>query len=132
MALVEAVAGEGRNLLPEGRCLPAAQPAGAAAVAELGGDGLHLRRGELRHPSPQVVGLRPAQAGNLPRQAQDLLLEEKHALCRRQDGLKCRVQVGDCFVPAVAADEGRSHTAGSRAGLEKGIGHRQVGDAACL
>ncbi len=104
-------------------------PSGSGRVQPL--HELLLQRGDLlpaevAHAAAQVVRLRPAQARDLGRDPQHLLLEDQHALGRAQDGRERRVQELGLFLAPVALDELVGHAAHRGARLEEGVGNRQV------
>jgi len=85
MPLVEAVARKRRDLFPKGGRLPLVELGPrrrrTAAAGHKGRfDRRHLARTHFAHAAAQMIRLRPAQAGYLPRHAQNLLLKEQHPL----------------------------------------------------
>ena len=73
-----------------------------------------------------MVGFCPREPGNLARDAQDLLLEDEHALGAPQDRLKRRVLVGHRLLAPIAADEVLCHAAQRGPRLEEGVGNGQI------
>ncbi len=129
--LVKAVAGEGHDLFPEARRLLAAE-AGAvgrgatAAVGKGGGQRLQFVGPEATDATPQPIGLCPTQSSDLDGDAQDLLLEQQNAAGAAENRLQRRMQVGHRLLAAIAGDEGASHAAHRRAGLEERPGDGQI------
>jgi len=131
VSLVEAVAREGLDLLPQCRRLLGREAWAVGRRAHAARDEgrahrLHLLPAKMAHAAAQEVGLLPAQARDLDGNAQDLFLEDQHALGSAQDRLQRRVQVGHRRLAAVAQHEQPRHAAQRRAGLEKGVGRGQV------
>ena len=84
----------------------------AVALQGVAEPGLHpvepfLRPGEADGPA-QLVGLRRAEAAQLHRQPQDLLLEQHHAQGALQDRPGPLVGIGDRLGPGAAPEEGMS------------------------
>src|SRR5437899_8077134 len=93
---------------------------------------LHLH---LRHPAltaleaegaAQLLRLAAGEARGHHRDAQQLLLEERHAERARQDRLEARVRVRDRLAAAPAADVGMHHVADDRARADDGDLHHEV------
>ncbi len=131
VALVEAIAREGGDLLPELFRLLLSEPGPTGSLASCNEgflEAVHLLGSHFAHPASNVVCLGPRQTRDLRGDFQHLLLEDQHALRPGQDRLEGGVQVMRFSFPAVAPDEGVRLTTGCRARFEEGVGDGQVLD----
>ena len=105
VALGEAVAGEGGQLLPDDLDDVGADAALGRPVGEALVEPLHPLVAALRaHGLPEHVGLAGAEAAHVDGHLHELLLEQRHAERLLQRRLQQRVEVGDLLQPVATAD----------------------------
>ena len=86
-----------------------------------------LDRALEAHGAPQLLGLAAGEAGRLHGDAQQLLLEERHAEGPRQDRLQAGVRVRDGLAAGAAVQVGVHHLPRDRAGPDdRDLDHQVV------